>query len=342
MTILWIHITIIIISSIAAVVVNGFLNTPTAQPMGTTEQYWRNARNICINIAGFMSIGLFTEICIDILILFVFNINLMNDWTSLMWIFISVLIWINWPQKLLYVPSSNSVTRVTNRIFTGTRDLPHNQGHVDNSVKFKGPIFVILNIFDIYQGEIETESREGIKVTMNQLTFADDVGSGEIVIVYAVEDSDAYAAGGDTPELREKKVRDAIEARIKSMVETLCHNEDVRAVMRDPGGVFGNMVQDFQNQNQNIEARLGIRVQIIEITEINESQEHRKALSAEGTNKALREQAQQMVTDSGNTMSFETALEIVSANANASGNFTYKIFRGLDGRNTRINIDPNR
>lgn len=336
------HILVIAIATIVAIVLHQNLPTPTAQPMGTSEQYRRNARNICINVAAFLVIGLTIEVAVNLLAIGLFGLKLLNELTALLWVFISVIIWMVWPQKLLYVPSSNSVTRVTNRIFTGTRDLPHNQGHVDNSVKYKGPIFALLNIFDIYQGEIETESREGIKVKIDQLTFADDVGSGEVVIVYAVEDSDAYAAGGDTPTLREKKVRDAIEARIKSMIEIICQGKPVRTVMSDPSGAFGDMVQAFQSQNQNIEARLGIRVQIIEVSEINESQEHRKALSAKGTNEALRDQARQMVEDSDNTMSFETAMEIVSANANASGNFTYKIFRGLEGGNTRTMIDPNK
>jgi hypothetical protein len=323
------------------------INIPDEHPMDTTEQYWRNARNLCINIAVFSAIGFFLGITAKVLCTVVLDVQITDIYISSVWILVSIIIWYFWPMKLLYVPHTNAIMRTTNRFYTGKRPLHDNQGMVDNAVKYHGPIWSIINIFDQFQGYVETESRENLNISISQLTFLDDVGSASFITSFAVEDADAYAANGDTEKDRIKKVSETVSARIKTLIERTTQGKEIREVMSKPEIFFGSISDEFKDSSRNIELRLGIRIQYIEVTDVNESEEHRKGLAASGVASVLFAQSKSVFEQAkscGMPITMNEAMQFVSGwsgKAEMNINMWSLDTKGLEElRNFQLGMNP--
>ena len=266
--------------------------------------------------------------------------SLSNFYYDLLWIIVSILVWMFWPKKLLSTPPENSVLRTTNVLRTQKRSLPEEQGEVDNTAKYTGSVWAVQSVFEKDRGIIETESRKPIKVKMNQMTCKDDIGTCEFILSFAVEDPDAFAANGDTIDLREEKVRDTVAARIMAIIERQTYKYKIRNIMAKPEKFFGGISDMFREENRAIEARLGIRIQYIEVSNINESEAHRKALSAVGANNALMEQALKLVkkseADGEDRLTLKEAQKLVSAQANEK--VSYMVFDTPTGEKLPPNI----
>ncbi|MBP9763667.1 MAG: hypothetical protein KBD10_02910 [Candidatus Pacebacteria bacterium] len=313
---------VIVCASFALIITNNFTSEPTAEPMEIEEQYFRNLRNLLINIAFFAGSGLLLWILVNMLGL-ILETGLINS-TSFQWCcaMFGVIFWFFWPRKLLITPHTNSIMRTLNILSSSKRCLPENQGEVDNAVKYRGPTFGILNIFDKFIGFIETESRKNLKISMKQLRFSDDVGSGEIIVGLAICDSDAYYGNGDTEDLRIQKVEETLTARIQSLVEMETSTLPVLDAIGKIQDISDRLSVNFTSSSQKIELKLGIRVQLLEIGNLNESEEYRKALASRGVSTELLKHANDIVrqakNDFGQEISMDKALQFAVGMAGKS------------------------
>lgn len=311
---------------------------------GTSQQYIRNIRNILINVAFFSFIGKAFGILLETYLRFVFEIKALdNAYFDLLWVIVSIVVWLVWRQKLVFTPPTNSILRVTNRFYTGKRDLPDNQGHVDNAIKYRGPIYAVISIFDNAEQYVETESRANLKVKIPNLRFKYNSGSCFLTTSFTITDPDAYAANGDTDVLRFDKVKETVLSRLKSMVEAITRNQKIEDVQSNPGKYFGSLSNEFKRKNKTLEARLGINIQFVEISDIDESDAYKDVVDAIGVNMALTKQANEMVKAArrrgDNDLSFETALQIASGNA-GKAKYTVIHAKGL-GKGTIVDADGN-
>lgn len=301
----------VITCGLIALILSFMLETPTSEPMDTVEQYVRSLRNLLINISVFSAIGWIPSVLINTL-----TENTMESvYFEMIWVLASVAVWWFWPRKLLITPPTNAIMRTTNIFHTGKRSIADNQGIVDNAIKYHGPVIGIINVFDKFQGFVETESRENLNIKIDQLRFKDDIGSGRIIGSYAVCDTDAYSANGDNEPLRVKKVTETLSARLKSLVEQRTAKKDVYDVMAEAYEMSKEMSAEFNQQNRLIEQRLGIRVQYLELTDINESDAHAEAYRAKGVTKELLLQAEDIIKQAKNEglkVTMKTAMQFVS------------------------------
>lgn len=323
------------------------LDTPSTRPMTTSEQYIRNSRNLLFNISFFAFLGWLIGFSLEFLITFMGSKLPQSKYIDAIWVLCSILFWRLWPQQLLYVPTTNSVFRTSNRIFTKKRELADDQGLVDNTVKYHGPIWAIINIFDQNQGEFDTESQENLKIPIKQLSFQNVTGSAEMILTYNINDIDAYAAGGTNNELRKKKVEQTVGAYLMNMVETAASKTTFLKAIADPAKTFGHIFKEFHNKAHHMETRHGIHIQEFKVSNLNASQAYNNALDARGITNVMIEQAQEAVKASKPkeneepTIAFEKALELIIGTANPGGNVKVNLHRGLEGTKPVVDSDGN-
>lgn len=291
------------------------LEAPDEHPMEEGEQWWRSIRNLLINISFFSAAGWTIGLALNTVIVAVGGNKIVdNHYISVVWIILSIIIWRLQPKKLYFEPPTNNVLRTVNPFNTEKRQVTDDRGlRVDNAVKYYGPRFVILHIFERIAGVIETESQENLHVKIAELSFSNDTGSGEFVLSYAIEDVDAYAGNGPTEAIRKSKVEETIGARVKAIMESITTSRTVADVQLNAQTLLGSLSDDFRNRNDTLETRLGIRIQYLEISEINQSAALAAGTSAGGVHNIIMTKAQEMVTASGGIMPLDEAYKLVAA-----------------------------
>lgn len=331
----FIHIwLLVVLCGSLAVILGGIIGSPDENAMSKPKHYMCCLMNIMINLAVSAGVVFMFKIFVIWLLTKISNESYNNERYDWFYLMLSLLIPVFASFERIKFPGSNSVARATNYIYTEQYKSGGSK-KIDNARKFRGPMFVILNFFNRFEGYIELESRDVLTAVINMLTFLDDVGSAVLKVTYHVTNVDKYASKGNTIKQRESNVRETVASKLKTLFEEITAKYNVRYVMLNYNKVFKDLLDEILKKVSKIEEDLGIEIDFLALTDINESSEHAAALKAQGALEAGRKQAREMVTDSGDKMPFETAMKLAAAYADKA---QYVIIDG-NGRGTKVMLD---
>jgi hypothetical protein len=340
----------ILIPAVFALILSTKLQVPGRKAMEIGELYCRNAVNICINLVTILGASLLIKIILNEAFFgFLMGWKISSAYWDALWIFLGLWTFYTTQSSPKYAitPSSNSVLRVTNCLFTRKRELNHNQGEVENSVKYPGSMIALLNLFDRSQGEIQTESQETIEFAMETVTCKKGQGSIEKVFVnYIIDDSDAYAGNGKDEPDRKKKVASMTQSDISALIEKSAITGTTAEIISDPEKYFGSICSDFRRKNTKVEEFLGISIQSIGVFKFDESKPIQTVIEGKAINDAIATEAENLVkrarAKGDETLTFGQAYEHIMVATNPRGNVSKRVYSGIGGANVIINDDDDK